>query len=202
MQTQQISSSTKVLGKYEKDIIQNLSEHFSGNGYVAFPHSRLNIAWGTILSDIDLLLLKDDLVTYIEVKSHKDKFARAFQQIERVKDYIDYAYIATDRMIDDWKTSDIGLIHVRNNAVSVKNLPTRFTDSPRFLSILNLKMKCLIRFLGNGKPCRTYASKYNLAKYVYIVRSSECTRECLKEITTCGELCDGFCPIENFVKKD
>jgi len=159
----------------------------------------LNVAWGSILSEVDILLLKDDKLTYIEVKSRKDKISKALQQIGGVKDYVDFAYVATNKLLKEWNIPEIGLIYVQNNEVTLVKEPTRFRDRPRFTSIVSLKKKCLTRFLGNGRACRTYVAKYDLAKYVYIVRKNECTRECLKEIVTCGSSCDGICPIAKFV---
>jgi len=205
VQAQNLNGSTKREGKYEAKIIQNLILHFQINGYETIPHVRFNIAWGSILSDIDLLLLKDGLLTYIEVKSLRDKFLKALQQIERVKDYVDYACVATDKittdkMMNDWEKPKVGLISIHDNVVTFVRKPTRFRSRPSFSSIISLKKKCLARFIGNGDACRAYVDKYDLARYVYTVRKNECTRECLKEIVTCGGSCDGICPIVKFVK--
>lgn len=200
VQAQNINGSTKRVGRYEAKIIQNLTPHFEINGYEAIPHAQLNIAWGSILSELDLLLLKDGMLTYVEVKSRRDKLSKALQQIERMKDYVDYAYVATNKLVRDWDIPEIGLISVNNDVVTFIRKPTRFRGSPRFSSIIALKKKCLTMFLGNGHAYRTYVNKYDLARYIYEVRKSECTRECLKEVVTCGDNCESVCPITKFVK--
>ena len=202
VQARNINGSTKRVGRYEAKIIQSLTEYFQKNGHEVIPHARLNIAWGSILSDIDLLLLKENALTYVEVKSRRDKLLKALQQIDRVKDYVDYAYIATDRIVGDWNFPKVGLISVHGNVVTFEKKTKRFTNRPRFSSIVSLRKKCLVRFLGNGHACRIYVNKYELAQYVHIVRKSECTRECLKEIVTCGNTCDTYCPISKFAKEN
>jgi hypothetical protein len=200
VQAQNINGSTKRIGKYEAKIIKSLIQYFEIDRYEVIPHARLNIAWGSILSDIDLLLLKKGTLTYVEVKSHKDNFLKAIQQIERVKDYVDYAFVATDRLVSDWDIPKIGLISACGDNVNFIRKPERFRNKPRFSSIISLQKKCLVRFLGNGHTCHTYAKKYELARYVYKVRTHECTRKCLKEIVTCGNTCEIICPISKFVK--
>ncbi len=91
-----ILKSTKRIGKYETIIINNLQKYFSKLGYHAIPHARFDIAWGSILSDLDLLLVKDDQLILVEVKSSKDNLARARKQIEATEDFVDRVYIATD----------------------------------------------------------------------------------------------------------
>lgn len=194
-----INGSTKRMGIYEAKIIQNLTQYFRIRGYEAIPHVQLNIAWGSILSEVDLLLLKDGVLTYVEVKSRRDKLSKALRQIDRMKDYVDYACVATNKLVRKWSIPDVGLISVYDDAITLMRKPRRFKNSPSFSSIISLKKKCLARFIGNGDACRTYVSKYDLARYVYVVRKNECTRECLKEIVTCGNTCDTTCPIAGFV---
>jgi hypothetical protein len=202
VQAENINSSAKRFGIYEIKLIKNLAQYFFIKGYKVVPHAQLNIAWGRVLSDIDLLLLKDGTLTYVEVKSREDKLLKALVQIERIKDYIDYACVATNRLVSNWSFGAVGLILVHDNAVTVVKKPTRLRGRPNFSSIISLKKECLSRFVGNGSACRTYINKYDLAQYIYTMRKGECTRECLKEIVTCGNTCDSVCPISRFVKKD
>jgi len=199
MMAKNINKSTKRLGRHETRIIRSLAQYFQMYGREVIPHARLNIAWGSILSDVDLLLLENDMLTFVEVKSSRDKLSKAMRQIDRVKDYVDYAYVATDRLLNYWNMSRVGLISVRVDDVVVVKKPTRFRNRPQFASIVALQKKCLSRFLGNGYACRTYINQYDLARYVYTIRKDECTRECLKEIVTCGNTCDTICPISNYL---
>lgn len=191
--TQNIYKSTKHIGKYEEKIIQTLSEHFQLKGYEVVPHSSLNIAWGSVISDVDLLLIKNQLLTFIEVKSSKDKLARAKRQIDRVMDYVDYAYVATEKHVKDWELVNVGLIHVQDGTVTLFKNPRKFSKKPRFYSVATLKKKCLARFFGIDNRYIMSVSKYELAQHVYTKR--KCARSVLREIVTCGELCATNCPI-------
>jgi hypothetical protein len=190
---QNIAKSTKRVGKYEEIIIQTLTKYFRQIGYEVIPHSSLNIAWGCIISDIDLLLLKDHRLTYVEVKSSRDNVAKARQQIERIMDYIDYAYVATDKQIRNWRMPNVGLIHVQEGKVTLVKRAKKFSNKPKFYSIVALKKKCIARLFGNDNRHIMLVNKYELAQHVYTKR--KCTRTCLKEIVTCGELCVSDCPI-------
>ena len=189
-----IAKSTKRVGDREKEIILTLEKHFRDNGYQVIPHSRLNIAWGSMLSDIDLMLLKDQSLTYVEVKSSRDNIRRAIQQIDRVMDYIDYAYVATDKKVRNWNVPNLGLIYV-NGVVITRKKAKKFKSKPRFSSVVALKKKCIARFFGNDSSHIMEISKYELAQSVFTTKRVKCTRECLKEIVTCGESCDTFCPV-------
>lgn len=190
-----IAHSTKRVGKYEEQIILRLTRYFERNGYEAIPHSRLNIAWGSILSDVDLLLLKDKQLTYVEVKSSRDNIMRAKRQTERVMDYVDYAYLATDRKVKNWSVPNVGLIYVQREAITLTRRARKFSNKPRLYSIIALKKKCLARFFGNDSHCLMIINKHELAQHVYAAKGKKVTRECLKEIVTCGESCDVYCPI-------
>ena len=190
-----ILKSKKRLGKYEKPIINRLSEFFSYKGYEVLPHSRLNFAWGSILSDVDLLLLKDNRLTYIEVKSHRDKIDRAPEQIERIKDFVDYAYVATEKELNNWIAPQVGLILVRNECINIIRVARKFQNTPKFLSILTLKKKCLAMFFNIDDNKIRQIEKYDLAQNVYTRKAEKCSRKYLREIVTCGESCSVFCPI-------
>ena len=191
-----IAKSKKKLGKYEKAIINRLKEYFLCQGYEVVPHSRLNIAWGSILSDVDLLLLKENLLTYIEVKSCRDKISRAPEQIERIKDFVDYAYVATERAVPSWSIPKVGLILVNGDNIDVIKVAKKFRNKPKFLSLLMLKKKCLATFFSVDINSLRQIDKYDLAQNVYTLKVFKCNREYLREIATCGENCSAFCPIK------
>lgn len=165
-------------------------------GYEVIPHSSLNIAWGSVLSDVDVMLLRDQLLTYIEVKSSKDNLARAEQQIDRIMDYIDYAYVATDKYTAKFEMDKVGLIHVQEQTVTILKKAKKFTNKPRFYSVATLKKKCLSRFFGKDDRHIIPVKKYRLAQHVYARNDCKLTRDVLQEIVTCGDLCSTNCPIE------
>lgn len=195
-----IAKSKKRIGIYEKEIISTLEKHFQNKGYQAIPHSRLNIAWGSILSDIDLMLLKDQSLTYIEVKSSRDNLGRAKQQTDRMMDYFDYAYVATDRRVKNWDVPNVGLLYVQGS-VSTLRQAKKFSSKPKFSSVIALKKKCIARFFGDDTGHLMHVDKYELAQHVYATKQDMCTRECLKEIATCGGSCDTFCPVSEMRKR-
>lgn len=193
---QNIYKSTKCVGKYEEQIIKTLTKYFSLNGYEVVPHSSLNIAWGSVLSDVDLLLVKGQSLTYVEVKSTRDNLDRAKHQIDRAMDYVDYAYVATNKHVANFEMDKVGLIIVREEMVHVLKKARKFSNKPRFYSVVTLKKKCLSRFFGIDNRKLGLVSKYNLAQHVYAKNKCVCTRNVLKEIVTCGDLCSSSCPIE------
>jgi len=191
--SQNIHKSTKHVGKYEEIIIQSLVTYFQLSGYEVVPHSSLNIAWGSILSDIDILLVKDYQLVCVEVKSHRDNLSKAPKQIDRIKDYVDYAYIATDKPITNLDVIDAGLILVQQEKIKIIKKARKFTNKPRLDSVATLKKKCIASFFGDYNRYFMLTNKYELAVRVYL--EGKCTRDCLKEIVTCGEQCDIDCPI-------
>lgn len=88
--------SSKREGAYEARIIRRLVPFFENMGFEAVPHARLNIAWGNIISDIDLLLIKDGTLGAVEVKSSRDNMRRAGRQIDGLRDFVGFVYVATD----------------------------------------------------------------------------------------------------------
>lgn len=188
-----VYKSTKRVGKYEERIIRVLTAHFVARGYEVVPHSSLNFAWGCILSDVDLLLIKNNLITYIEVKSHRDNFARVQRQIERSLDYFDYVYVATDRKIKNWASHQTGLIQIDNDRVTLIQRAKKLRTKPRYRSIVTLKKKCIARFFGADNSYIMSVNKCELAQIVFT--KEKCTRSVLREIVTCGELCSNHCPV-------
>jgi hypothetical protein len=199
MQVQNLPTSPKRTGIYETQIINLLSKYFTEKGYSVMPHAQLNISYGCIVSELDMLLEKDGTLTYIEVKSHRDKLNRAFGQVKEVKDYVDYSYVATNRRIDKWAHGRIGLIVVSDTRVKIVKRAKRFTDIPHYPSIFSLRKKCLLRFLKNGESCNDRLSKYELARYVTLNYRNDELRRYLKEIVTCGNTDCAGCPVSFFV---
>ena len=188
------------MGKYEEVIIKKLISYFKSKGYDVVPHSRLNIAWGPVISDVDLLLVKNGLLTCIEVKSCKDKIARAPEQVDRIRDFVDYAYVATEKIVKNWTIRDVGLILVQESAVKIVKRARKFENKPRFISVLSLKKKCLAKMFGLNIDYLNRVGKYDLAQNAYAVKGTKCSRKYLREIVTCGESCALFCPITELFK--
>ena len=71
MQVQKMRTSPKKVGIHETRIIEQLTQYFGEKGYTVVSHVQLNISYGSILSELDMLLEKNGLLTYVEVKSHR-----------------------------------------------------------------------------------------------------------------------------------
>jgi hypothetical protein len=195
LKVNRICNSTKAIGKYEEILIRKTSDHFSQQGYRVFPHARFNIAWGSSLSDLDILLVKGDTLTVIEVKSRRDKIARAEQQMQRISDYIDYGYVATDRTLEHWGDPVIGLLLVGETVKTIARAK-RFAGRPSIESFFALQRRCLFRFLGEESNRRFL--KYDVAEKVRLMGSEASIRRCLKRIVTCARSCKTDCPVWRF----
>lgn len=185
--------STKRIGRFEQPLIARVTEHFEGHGYKAFPHVRFNIAWSSSLSDIDVLLFRDDLITVVEVKSKRDKISRAWDQINAISDYIDYAYVATERLPKSWESDRVGLLFVNESEVKELESAKRITGKPRTDSLFALPKKCLLQFLGES-----FQKNFLKAQIVSQVEnhcSEELLRRCLKEIVLCHRCNEDSCPV-------
>jgi len=194
-----LNPSTKVQGKHELHLISVVTNFFRERNFDVVNHISFNIAWGRIISDLDILLIKNNEISYIEVKSKKDKIKKAYEQIERVKDYIDYAWIASDKRFNSISNGLVGYIEINNDETKIVKEPKRFISEPSFSSILSLKKKCLLKFDITNNLLYQNILKYDIAKKVYNMKNV-CTRDCLKEIVTCGGNCDDKCPIDTYVK--
>ncbi len=189
--------SSKHEGRHESVIIKKLVIFFENLGYQTIPHARFNIAWGNILSDVDLLLLKNDEIVAVEVKSSKDNLKRARRQIENIKDYVDYAYVATNYIPRKFSLRNAGLIYVNGSVVILKRSKP-LSDTPRLYSLDSLPKKCLCRWAKTENQSYSNKSKSDLA--VRILQDSCGIKPKVKEIVTCGLNCDHGCPIWSFEK--
>ena len=192
-----ILRSSKREGRHESVIIRRLALFFEDLGYQTIPHARFNIAWGNILSDVDLLLLKNDEIIAVEVKSSKDNLKRAKRQIENIRDYVDYAYVATNYIPRKFSLRNAGLIYVNGNVVILKR-PKHLSDAPKLYSLDSLPKKCLCRWAKAENQTYSNRSKSDLA--ARILHDSDGIKPKVKEIVTCGLDCDRGCPIWGFGK--
>ena len=189
-------TSCKKIGKYEHVIMQKLMSFFTNEKYYAIPHVRLNISWGSIISDIDMLLIKDDTIGIIEIKSSHDHLQNAKRQILNIVDYVDFAYIATDFKPRKLPISLAGWIYVHDEVV-IKKHPKPISKTPSAHSVNSLPKKCLKRYLKHKGNLPNGITKYELTNNIM----SHCTKNLKNEVktmATCGQECDTNCPIWNF----
>lgn len=181
-----VLKSRKKLGRYEKQIIETLSNYFKELGYDVLPHSRFDIAWGSILSDIDLLLIKEDTLTLIEVKSSKDNLLRVKKQYKEIQDYVDYYYIATDYYPKKWPLNNTGRIVVKDGIIDILKNPNKIEETPTIYSIMSLKKSDLTTLLGLQKHQTNNTSKYVMATRLQKEKTSDDLKTMLKIAVTCN----------------
>ncbi|MBS3925963.1 MAG: hypothetical protein KGZ34_04655 [Nitrosarchaeum sp.] len=193
-----ILRSSKRIGKYEAPIIEKLEPFFQNQGFQVVPHARLNISWGNIISDIDLLLIKENKVGIVEVKSSHDNLKRAKKQISNIKDYVDFAYIATDFKPRKLPTSLAGWIFV-DEEVTIMKYPQSIHNEPSHYSVDSLPKKCLERYLEQKNLSVKGMSKYEITDTIMSIPVKNLKDE-IKSMATCGQECDVSCPIWEFEK--
>lgn len=182
-----VLKSRKRLGRHETPIIETLADYFKKLGYNVLPHSRFDIAWGSILSDIDLLLIKDDSLTLVEVKSSKDNLLRAKKQFKEIRDYVDYVYIATDYYPRKWPLDiDVGRIVVKNETIDFLQMAKKIERAPSIQSIMSLKKEDLTIMLGLQKHQTNNTLKYVMAIQLQREKDSSILKNMLKVAVTCN----------------
>lgn len=190
--------SSKKEGKYESVIINKLEPYFISQGFQVIPHARFNIAWGNILSDIDILLVKDGKVGVIEVKSSHDNLKKAKKQISKIKDFVDFVYIATDYRPRKIPVKTAGWILVQDE-ITIMRLPKVIESLPSYRSVNSLPKKCLERYMLEKKMSFKRMSKYQLTNSIFSISEKNLRKE-VQAIATCGQECDVDCPIWEFEK--
>ncbi len=198
MMERSILKSSKRIGKYEAPIIKKLEPFFQNQGFQVVPHARFNISWGNIISDIDLLLIKENKVGIVEVKSSHDNLKRAKKQISNIKDYVDFAYIATDFKPRKLPTPIAGWIFVKDEVTIMKH-PRTINNEPSHFSVDSLPKKCLKRYLDQKNISSKGMSKYEITNNIMSFPTKNLKEE-VKSMATCGQECDTSCPISEFEK--
>ena len=191
-----ILQSRKKIGMYESAIIKKLKPFFKDKGFQVVPHARLNISWGSIISDIDLLLIKENKIGVVEIKSSRDNLRRAKKQISNIKDYVDFVYIATDYKPKKLPTSLAGWIFVENK-ITVMKLPQIIRSVPSYYSVDSLPKKCLKRYLDHKNISPKGLSKSEITNIILSAPDGS-IKDKVKSIATCGQECDTGCPIWAF----
>jgi hypothetical protein len=179
----EVRKSCKAIGKYEAPLIATLCNHFVSSGFSAFPHVRLNVAWSAALSDIDTLLIRDQTVIAIEVKSRQDNFSRAEFQLERLRDFVDYSYVATEIMPRNFSSKHHGLLLFDDGSIKVVKRAPTLQCKPRIESLMALPKKCLFGFLSLSCPDRL--TKHELTMGIVSTIDEDTIKRRIKEIVLC-----------------
>lgn len=188
--------SKKEYGKFEKPLIKRVCSFFKSEGYDVIPHARFNISWGCILSDLDVLLMRKNELTLVEVKSSRDNMSRAMHQIENKIDYVDFAYLATESFSPRFNTGKVGVILIDEASITISKVAMSLNNNPRLESVLAIQKKCMARLAGleNGAAF-SRLTKNELAEYLYNTFEGHALKTELKGIVTCDLNCEENCPI-------
>jgi len=174
-----------------------LIPYFQNRGFKVHPHVQLNVSWGSIISDVDLIAMKDERLIGIEIKSKKDKFNRAFHQINKIHDFFDRFYIASDNSMEflekHWEDKRIGMLFISGNAVT-KREGEPFLRKPD-LSVLEMLRKMCLSRLAKVVDCGNDGTRKELALNILPCLKGEHLKSVLKKIATCERTCENTCPI-------
>jgi len=188
-----LTKSHKSEGKFEKEIVPKVARFFSDKGYDVKEHVSLNVAWGQALYEVDVVAIKDEEITLVEVKSKRDKISRAYDQIERLRSIIDYCFVASDASIrDSHFDGDIGILLVNNEVKIMRN--ARRVNVPITKGFLvKLKKKCLDR-LYNRNGLQKRVKKESLAGLILGKADADKLRREVRKTVFCSQKCDE-CPL-------
>lgn len=184
IKSQCVLKSTKKPGRYEDVIINELQLYFTELGYNAIPHARFDLAWGSIISDVDLLLIKENQLILIEVKSSRDNLARAKKQIKEIEDFVDQVYLATDYHPRKWPNRKAGRIVILDGQVQIVKEPKSLKRIPKIEALMSLRKESLAKLLEMPENEAKKLTKFELASLV-IQQNQANLKNKLKEIVTC-----------------
>lgn len=180
--------SDKVLGKYEAPLMALLKTHFEEEGYEVYLHSSLNLPWHGALCDLDVLALRDGLITVIEVKSRHDNVKRAYVQLSKYRKYADYVYLAVEKLPDlsGWG-SDFGVILIQWGVVKVVRLASRVHwEFPAFNLLKTDCMRRLIKYKF-GKVSRGYLTQANTWEIVKNQLGDDYLEKIYRDVLLCDQ---------------
>lgn len=190
-------SSSKRLGAYEKELLNTLKLFFEHKGFKVYTHVQLNISWGNIISDVDLVIETENQLFGIEVKSKKDNLKKLVSQTNRMFDYFDGVYVATDnpKWMSRMELSDerIGILIINGSQIAEKACRLS-TLNPNPSMMYHLRKICLMRLsaMVNGK---TTGDKKELITSISKNSRPEHLRKTLKTIIICNRECKENCPL-------
>jgi hypothetical protein len=176
-----------IRGIYEKPLVLALKKHYDDKGYLTRPHAQLNIAWSTIISDVDLIAMNDHEIIAIEVKTKKDVFRRAFIQLDKIAPFVDKCYIATDDEVKanefSKSKSEYGILYVDlvYDQIIQKKPARRCTNIPTIEMMCYLRRCCLQEIARHFSVARDQPKQY-LALDIQRISKNGRLRQLLKDI--------------------
>jgi hypothetical protein len=181
----------------KKQLIESIECYLESMGFKVFSHVQLNLSWGNIISDIDLIAIGESVIIGVEVKSSRDTLKNAKRQIDRMTDLFDGVYVASDKpeflSIEKFAENRVGLLLVGNNDITIKKNCDILTHRPRKLTLMRLRKDCLKR-MAHIVGGSTNGNKTHLVSIIMPQIENEHLRLILKQVIICDRNCDN-CPI-------
>ncbi len=165
--TASLKKSNQNRGKYEEKISPILTKYLVEEGYQVKNHVSLNIAWGTILSQIDILGIKENELTIFEIKTKQDNLSSYRKQYNKIKNFIDYYYIVVEKEINlNHIEKEVGLIQIKDNIIEIRKKAKKQPENikPESLEMLK-KSDLLILSNKKSKKIKNEVSKEILHEY-------------------------------------
>ena len=190
-------SSSKKVGKYEETLLQSLVTYFENKGFKAHPHVQLNISWGNIISDIDLVVEGENQLFGIEVKSKRDNLSKLVTQINRMFDYFDGVYVATDnpKWMSRKELSDekVGILIINGSQVAERACRL-LSANPDTRTMTPFRKICLRRYSEMVCGKKT-GNKKELISNILENSRPEHLRKIVRSIIICNQQCEKNCPL-------
>lgn len=161
-----LSHSPKKEGRFEKDIIPKVASFFRLKNYETKEHISLNLAWGKVISEIDLVAANQNEVIIVEVKSKRDKISRARKQLDNVRIFSDYCFIASDTIVNQNQlASDTGILFLNKDEIISIRQPKKINDSVTKDFLLKLK-KTDLDLLCKTLAVKKFQEKSTIADFL------------------------------------
>jgi len=189
-----LNHSPKKNGRYEEVLIDRIFNYYKERRYNIRKHVAFNIAWGSVISEIDLILQNYNEITIFEIKSKQDKIQKAHIQIEKFKKYADYIYIVSDSLIDrNMFEEEIGLIYINRNIDILREAKKIFYNIED-KDLKKLKKACLFKLI-NSDVNKEKTNKNKIIDMIMKKYSQEKINRLFREIAFCSTSCD-LCTID------
>jgi hypothetical protein len=161
-----LAISPKREGKFEKEIIDKVALFFREKGYETKEHVSMNLAWGNVLSEIDVIAIRNEEIVIIEVKSKRDKINRAKKQLDKIRIFADYCFIASDIAVEPTRfADDTGILLLQEGKTTIARDAIKIGDQVSRNFLLCFKKRHLNE-LGKEFGSKQSMSKKELTSFL------------------------------------
>lgn len=182
-----LEKSPKKEGKLERDIIPKVAKFFRERRYETKEHVSMNLAWGRVLSEIDLIATKEEKIAVVEVKSKRDKVIRARRQLDKMRSLADYCFIASETIVrESCFSDDTGILLVGDDRIWLIRDARKLNEPVTKGTLLSLKKECLMELSGEAGLCRRM-SKDSMADFLLDNVSARDLKRKVKGVVFCSD---------------